>query len=533
MGTTGKRALALAVAVMLAMTGGASWRTAVGHADATVAVTSEGLLDQAQANPDGRFRVIVQSDTNDDAAAAVSDTVAALPADDTGTSDTYSIIPAVAAKLSGAQVAALAADPRATVITSDGSVVLTSYGAHYSNSQPWPITPGAPKFWSSGGHGPTIAVVDSGIDAGRADFDGRVLADVNLDSGTTQNSPGDGFGHGTFVAGIAAGGAWGHAGFAPATPLVSLDVMDDQGMARTSDVVAAADWILANRYRYNIRVANFSLTGSVTTSFMYSPLDKAVEALWQSGIVVVAAAGNYADGSGPSGVLYAPGNDPFIITVGAADLNGTTGTSDDFAAPWSAYGATPDGFRKPELCAPGRVMDGPVPTDSTIYTQHPDRVVADGYVWLSGTSFAAPVVSGAASYLLWRHPGWTPDQVKGALMLMAQPTADASSFACGVGQTRADLSAKVWGPPNPNAGLNQFLVDAPDGGPPRFDVDAWREAAASDASWDSASWDSASWDSASWDSASWDSASWDSASWDSGSLSDQSLPASAALIWVE
>src|SRR5262249_31699385 len=133
--------------------------------------------------------------------------------------------------------------------------------------------------------------------------------------------------------------------------------------------------------QYNIRVANFSLTGSVTTSFMYSPLDKAVEALWNSGIVVVAAAGNYGTADGPSGELYAPGNDPFVITVGAADTNGSADASDDFAAPWSAYGSTPDGFHKPELCAPGRVMDGPVPTDSTIYTQHPDRIVSDGYVW--------------------------------------------------------------------------------------------------------------------------------------------------------
>jgi serine protease AprX len=211
--------------------------------------------------------------------------------------------------------------------------------------------------------------------------------------------------------------------------------------------------------------------------------------------------------------------------------------SNDFAAPWSAYGYTPDGFRKPELCAPGRVMNGPVPTDSTIYTQHPDRIVSSGYVWLSGTSFAAPVVAGAADYALFRHPSWTPDQVKGALMLTASPTADGSSFACGVGETKVSSIGSISSPPNPNAGLNQFLVDSGTGGPPVFDGDAWTTAATGSASWDSASWDSASWDSASWDSASWDSASWDSASWDSaswdsGTGSDGSLPANAALVWV-
>ena len=132
--------------------------------------------------------------------------------------------------------------------------------------------------------------------------------------------------------------------------------------------------------------------------------------------MVVAAAGNYAVGGAESGVGFAPANDPFVITVGAADTNGTTTPSDDFAAPWSAWGPTQDGFRKPELAAPGRVLNGPAPKDSTMYASFPSRKVADGYMWMSGTSFAAPIVSGAAATVLSRHPEWTPDQVKGALM---------------------------------------------------------------------------------------------------------------------
>ncbi len=77
-------------------------------------------------------------------------------------------------------------------------------------------------------------------------------------------------------------------------------------------------------------------------------------------------------------------------------------------APWSSYGHTVDGFAKPELSAPGRYLVMPVPATSMIATALPDRVVAPGYMWMSGTSFAAPVVSGAAAQLLARHPRGRP-----------------------------------------------------------------------------------------------------------------------------
>ena len=246
---------------------------------------------------------------------------------------------------------------------------------------------------------------------------------------TSRRSPGntsidDQRGHGTFVAGIAAGAAPDLAGAAPGAPLVSVKVMNAQGQAKTSDVITAAQWILDNKDKYNIRVANFSLHSSYSTNFYRDPLDQAVEKLWFGGVVVVAASGNYGSATGPSGVLYAPGNDPFVITVGAIDLGNSVRANDDTVAPWSAYGYTPDGFYKPDVAAPGRYMVGPVPAGSSLTVEKASNIVGKERIQLSGTSFAAPIVAGTVAQMLARHPGWTPDQVKGVLMRTAREVTD-------------------------------------------------------------------------------------------------------------
>lgn len=316
--------------------------------------------------------------------------------------------------------------------------------------------------------------------------------------------------------------AAGRFGGAPGARIVSLDVIDDSGKAMTSDVIAAADWILQNKDRYGIRVANFSLHSSRPSSFRIDPLDRAVERRWFAGVVVVTSAGNFAENGAASGVPFAPANDPFVITVGASDT-GRSGSADDSNAPWSAYGRTPDGFRKPDLGAPGRRLVGPVPTGATMLEERPDRRVFPGYMRLSGTSFSAPMVSAAAAYVLAAHPDWTADQVKGALMVSAREAGAAASGSLGVGSLNAQGALRVSTPPNPNRALNRFLITDPAGGShPVFDAASWDSAAKTDVSWDSASWSDVSWSDASWDSVSWADVAWSDASWADASWSDAS-----------
>jgi serine protease AprX len=303
-------------------------------------------------------------------------------------------------------------------------------------------------------------------------------------------------------------------------------------MARTSDVIAAAEWVYEKRKDLNIRVANFSLHSTIPSNFINDPLDKAVEKLWFGGVTVVVAAGNYGNPDGsPSGVPYAPGNDPFVITVGAIDLDGTTKIWEHDVPNWSAYGYTKDGFRKPEVAAAGRYMIGPVPTSSTLVRDKASNVISPGYIRLSGTSFAAPVVAGAAAQLLIKHPDWTPDQIKGALMQRARYVPEASRGQAGVGEINASRSILLSRPPNPNVALNRFLKTDLILGTKEFDSAAWKSAARSSVSWDSVSWTDVSWTDVSWTDASWADVSWSDVSWSDVSWSD--VLAAADVSWED
>jgi serine protease AprX len=519
-GKSGRPFVVLAIAA-LALTApvAATASRSAAKGDKNATYISKWLLDQAKAHPNQKFHVIVQSKQG---ATAAQISVRGLG----NVKKQLGLVGAVAVELPAGALNRLAKIPGLTV-TLDSWTKVSGLAAPYTTTQLWPAETGNAALWSSdastyASSQPTIAIVDSGIDANRADFAGRVVANVNL-STLSLNSPGDGRGHGTFVAGMAAGAAAGVAGAAPTAKIVSLDVMDDNGMGRTSDVISACQWILEHKAQYNIKVANFSLHSGVPSNFATDPLDRAVEKLWFSGVTVVAAAGNYGVNGQPVRVAYAPGNDPFVITVGAADLAGTPGVGNDQGAPFSAYGYTYDGFHKPDLGAPGRYMVGPIPPTSTLALQKPLNVTSPGYIQLSGTSFAAPVVSGTVAQMLARHPGWTPAQVKGALMVTTRSAPNAAPGSIGAGELTASKAAKyAKTPPNPNKALEQFLVPDPAGGPPTFDAAAWRAAVQANASWDAASYADASYADASWDVASYADASYADASYADASYADAS-----------
>jgi serine protease AprX len=484
---------------------------------------SPALARQAADHPDTNFAVIVQGRPGA-TPAGVTASVGKVRAGrkepaGAGVHAQLATIAGVAATLDGEEIQALADDPAVRAITPDLPVAGTrgpATSAAYSNDQTWSDDAGVTPLWNlvDTAKLPTIAIVDSGVDPGP--ISKNLLAQTVLYSGGGQNSKFDGFGHGTMVAGIASLSLAHHAGAAPGANIVSLDVLDDDGMGTESDVIAAADWILQNKSAYDIKVANFSLSTSAGSSLLYDPLDQAVEKLWLAGVTVVAAAGNYGTADGPSGVTTAPGNDPFVITVGAADTGATANAADDFRAPWSAYGYTPDGFLKPELGAPGRMLNGPVPGNAKLVQEFPDRKAGRGYMWMSGTSFAAPIVSGTAADLIALHPSWTPDQIKGALMVSARAYADPSAqFPLGVGIVNGAGAAAVLAPPNPNTALEAFVGVDPATGLPVFNSAAWGSAASGDAAWGSAAWGSAAWGSAAWGSAAWGSAAWGSAAWSS------------------
>src|SRR5437764_1770021 len=465
----------------------------------TQTYVSPGMLANASKHPDKTIHVIVTANAGDLPKSRILDKTL-------GSVDRrLGLIDGIALDLRANRLDQLAKIPGLT-ITPDAPAHPTG---SFSSKQLWATNTGIDKVWNAPVANstktqsdlpvPTIAVVDSGVDASKvADFGGRVVQQVNL-STLPNNSPGDGRGHGTFVAGIAAGQAPGYAGASPKSNIVSLDVMDDTGTARTSDVIAAAQWILANKDKYNIKVANFSLHASHPSNFTRDPLDRAVEKLWFDGVVVVAAAGNYAVDGQPSGVVSAPGNDPFVITVGAADMDGNPSPNNDTAPSWSAYGYTNDGFAKPELAADGRYMVGPIPAGSTLASQKASNIVSPGYIILSGTSFAAPIRAGIAAQIIARNPTWGPDQIKGGLMETARPTPSATPGSLGLGEVNALKAVLLSGAPNPNKALEKFLGPAPSGGSfPAFNAVSWSDTAKANVSWDAVSWGDVSWGDVSW-----------------------------------
>ncbi|HEY8646515.1 MAG TPA: S8 family serine peptidase, partial [Gaiellaceae bacterium] len=231
-GSGGGRKRSLLVFVLaIALIGSFGATSAAAKDKGPKALVPSDLYAQALANPTALFNVIVQGSKGSKADNISSDLSQAQkdnPGVARGVYRKFRSINGLAATLSGAQLVALAQKKSAGVITPD---MKTTASGDFSNVQIWPEVAQLTSAWpqAAGTPGPTIAFLDSGVDASNPAFGGRVLDQENFYSGTTPNSPGDGLGHGTFTAGIAAGADDGHAGGAPNAGIVALDVLDDQG----------------------------------------------------------------------------------------------------------------------------------------------------------------------------------------------------------------------------------------------------------------------------------------------------------------
>jgi len=231
---------------------------------------------------------------------------------------------------------------------------------------------------------------------------------------------------------------------APKANLINLRALDQNGNSTDSIVISAIAEAITVQNQYNIRVINLSLGRPVYESYLQDPLCQAVEAAWEAGIVVVAAAGNDGrdDSAGTNGygTIYAPGNDPYIITVGAMKTMGTPQRSDDLIASYSSKGPTMiDHIVKPDIVAPGNRVVSIMASGASLAQTYPQTLVplsyydtvgsgnSSFYFMLNGTSMAAPVVSGAAALLIEQNSSLTPDQVKARLMLTAYKTFPTSS----------------------------------------------------------------------------------------------------------
>lgn len=249
------------------------------------------------------------------------------------------------------------------------------------------------------GTGVTVAVLDSGICI-HPDYAERIVEFRDFVHGKKECY--DDASHGTHVSGIlCSDGKSSHGkyrGIAPGCRLIHLKVLDRYGHGKLENILRALDWVIQNQKQYSIRILNLSAGSSKGELDEKSvELVKKVEQVWDAGIIVVVAAGNM----GPvSGSITVPGNSRKVITVGSSDqfiYKPVTGAQN-----YSGCGPTIDCICKPELVAPG----------TEIISCSPYLKTGRYYSKKSGTSMAAPSVSGCIALLLEQEPDLSNVAVK-------------------------------------------------------------------------------------------------------------------------
>jgi serine protease AprX len=433
----------------------------------------------------------------------------------------------VEADLTSLEVAALSA-LAGVVVTPDVAVSVQGLptGSTHPPSDAFLKQTGASDAWSQGatGAGVNVAVLDTGIDA-LPDFAGRLVGGVDLSGGG--NPFQDGYGHGTFDAGLIAGdGASSNGkyeGEAPAAGLVSVKVAGASGTTDLATVIAGVGWTIDNRAALDIRVLNMSLGYEPLESSAADPLDTAVEAAWQSGIVVVVSAGN----AGPfNGTIESPGDDPMVITVGALDDGGQANPANDTMTTFSSVGPTnPDGWMKPDLVTSGRSVVSLAAPGSTIYDDYPSALIGTANFVGSGTSFSTAITSGAVADILSAHPGYSPDTVKGILLASTLPGPVGNPVVDGHGDldlanalamapvTLSQQPSTVAVPMGATVGLLSSWSDS-SWDPANWSSMTWcGETCATTSYWSGEAWNGEAWNGEAWNGEAWNGDSWTGEAW--------------------
>ena len=404
--------------------------------------------------------------------------------------------------------------PDVTVTVQQSSVPST--GPH-TPSDAFLSQTGASQLAAAGdtGHGITVAVMDTGI-SNLPDFAGRLVGGVDL---TNTNNPfQDSYGHGTFVAGLIAGNGASssgqYSGEAPGANLVSIKVAGSDGSTKLGSLIAGTQWAVNNASAYNIKVLNISLGFKPDRSTVNNPLDMAIERAWNSGLAVIASAGNV----GPfNGTILSPGDDPLAITVGALDDLAQANVANDEMNDFSSVGPTsPDGWIKPDLVTSGRSVVSLAAPGSTVYNNNPSARIGTGNFVGSGTSFSTAITSGAAALVLADNPGETPNQVKAALLGTTNPGPVGNPFADGHGALNAQAAASATG-----LNLNQStsgLSATQDGAtvslsPSSNAVDTWNGNAWNGNAWNGNAWNGNAWNGNAWNGNAWNGNAWNGFEW--------------------
>lgn len=252
------------------------------------------------------------------------------------------------------------------------------------------------------GQGIGVAVLDSGISL-HPDFDYRISGFKDMISGNKMLY--DDNGHGTHVAGIIGGSGRmsgeGYGGMAPLCRLIIIKVLDKNGDGEVKNVIKGIHWVLENKEQYGIRIVNISVgTLPHVGDKEEEELLKASEELWDAGLVVVAAAGNY----GPKrGSVTTPGISKKLITVGSSNDQQESNTFGRQKKNYSGRGPSKECVVKPDLVAPG---SGVISCNGK-YGKN-----VKPYISKSGTSMATPIVSGAIAVLLSKYPDMTNVEIK-------------------------------------------------------------------------------------------------------------------------